>query len=183
MALPDLPADSELALETPRLVLEPITLAHAAELQELFSDPELHRFTPTEVLVLDQQRILCERWATRRSPDGNELWLNWVARHSSTRAVIGHIQVGILDHGVATVAYLVARRVQREGLAAEALRRVIAFLPDLHVTELKAWIDTRNLASIALVQRLGFEQVELVRNAAVVKGTSSDEYVFSRRLP
>ena len=44
-----------------------------------------------------------------------------------------------------------------------------------------ARIDTRNHASIALVQRLGFRQVQLIRNAAVIEGAPNDEYVFSRR--
>ncbi|MBP9708765.1 MAG: GNAT family N-acetyltransferase [Oligoflexales bacterium] len=42
----------------------------------------------------------------------------------------------------------------------------------------KAWIDTRNLASINLVKKLGMTQVEFIAKADHFKGTDSDEFVF-----
>ena len=46
----------------------------------------------------------------------------------------------------------------------------------------EAFIDTRNRASLALVQRLGFTLRTTIYNADTFKGSSSDEYVYERRL-
>jgi len=179
--LPALPADSELSLSTDRLVLEPITTAHAEEIHALFSDEELHRFVPFEPLSLEDQRAQCATWQSRRSPDGKELWLNWAARYREQ--VIGHFQIGVENDGVGVLGYLVARAWQRQGFAAEALRAVMTFARErLHVVEYKAWIDTRNCASVALVERLGLQQIAVVQAADFFKGAQSDEYVFSIRL-
>src|SRR4051812_24317537 len=111
-------------LFTSRLTLEPITEGHAEELWELFRDPELHHFVPFEVPTLEQQRERCVRWARRKSPDGNEIWLNWAGRDNATGRVMAHFQSGIKEPGVASIGYLVAREFQRCGLAAEGLEVV-----------------------------------------------------------
>lgn len=71
-------------MDTPRLHLEPVTEAHAEELWHLFKDADLHDFVPFEVTTLDQQHVRCARWAIGRSPDGSEIWLNWVGRDRAT---------------------------------------------------------------------------------------------------
>jgi ribosomal-protein-alanine N-acetyltransferase len=42
-----------------------------------------------------------------------------------------------------------------------------------------AEIDTRNAASIRLVEGLGFERVEIVRDADWFKGAASDEFRYA----
>jgi RimJ/RimL family protein N-acetyltransferase len=179
---PAVPTDSELELSTDRLVLEPITTRHAEELCSLFADAELHRYLPSDPPSLEVQRTQCERWARRRSPDGTELWLNWAARHRADNQVIAHLQAGVVG-AVASLAYVVARDHQQQGVATEALRAVMALLRDrFDVTELTAHIDTRNHVSIALVKRLGLQQEQLIEGADFFKGEPSDEYVFKLRL-
>ena len=72
--------------------------------------------------------------------------------------VIGHFQVGIKPDGVASIGYLVARAHQNKRFSTEALKVVFAYLRDnLGVREVKAWSDTRNLASHRLAKKLGME--------------------------
>jgi hypothetical protein len=59
--------EADLQIQTKRLLLEPVTEAHAQELWELFRDPDLHHFVPFEVPTLEQQRERCARWAKRPS--------------------------------------------------------------------------------------------------------------------
>ena len=88
-------------LTTQRLVLEPVTEGHAEELCDLFCDPDLHSFVPFVPLTLEKQRERCARWSKRRSPDGKEIWLNWVGRDKATGKVVAHFQAGIKDAGIA----------------------------------------------------------------------------------
>ena len=78
--------------------------------------------------------------------------------------------------------YLEAELV-KSGFATEGLQEVFRFLSArMGIGEVKAWIDTRNLASIALVEKLGLQRVERIENADHFKGTRSDEFVFFRVL-
>jgi len=170
-------------LVTPRLVLEPITEAHSEAMERLFKDPELHRFVPYEPLTLEKQRERCALWEARRSPEGQELWLNWAGRDKDTNEVVAHFQAGVQADSSASVGYLVARAFQRRGLAFEGLGAVFAYLRDaLGVGEVKAWTDTRNIASHRLAQKLGMVNVETIKDADFFRGSTSDEFVFARSL-
>jgi [ribosomal protein S5]-alanine N-acetyltransferase len=46
------------------------------------------------------------------------------------------------------------------------------------INSLKAHIDTRNTASIQLIKKLQFEQIQFLPNADFFKESNSDEYVF-----
>ena len=83
------------------------------------------------------------------------------------------------DNRTATVAYMVFVARQRRGFAAEACGRLLAHLfQDYRVGVVAAEIDTRNTASIALVESLGFERVAFHKDADHFKGSPSDEYRY-----
>lgn len=167
-------------LSTQRMALETITEAHSEDMWRLFADRELHHFVPYEPLTLEKQRERCVRWATRWSPAKDELWLNWAGRDKRTGLVIAHFQAGVKADGMASIGYLVARSSQRQGIAYEGLEAVLAYLrDDLGVCEVRAWSDTRNIASHALAKKLGMVHIETIKDADFFKGEASDEYVFS----
>jgi [ribosomal protein S5]-alanine N-acetyltransferase len=68
---------------------------------------------------------------------------------------------------------------QRRGFAAEACGRLLEHLfQDYRMDVVAAEIDTRNVASIALVESLGFERVAFLEDADNFKGSSSEEYRY-----
>jgi [ribosomal protein S5]-alanine N-acetyltransferase len=70
-------------------------------------------------------------------------------------------------------------RFQRQGFAAEAVKGVLDWLDkELKSISTKAWVDTRNEASIKLLERLRFKKIETLQAADFFKGSSSDEFVF-----
>ena len=64
-------------------------------------------------------RTRSETWASRRSPDGDELWLNWVARRREDDRTIGHLQA-TLGRGSTAIAWVIGTPFQRQGFATEA---------------------------------------------------------------
>lgn len=112
-----LPKIDQAALSTARLALEPISEGHAEELWELFKDPELHTFVPFEAISIERQRERCVRWSKRRSPSGDEIWLNWLAREKDDGRPVAHFQAGIKSDGVASIGYLVSRGLHEIGRA------------------------------------------------------------------
>lgn len=175
----------ESPLATPRLVLEALTAAHAPALCPLLLDPALYRFIPQNPPAsLDALAVRYRRLAARRSPDGREAWLNWAIRDRASGAYVGTLEATVFPDRTALVAYLVFVPFQRRGYARDGLARVLAQLfADYRIATVAAEIDTRNAASIALVEGLGFARVATTRGADFFKGSVSDEYRFELRAP
>ena len=173
----------ETAYETGRLHLEPLRGAHAAELFELLSDERLYRFIPQDPpasLAALEERY--QRLETRQSAAGDRSWLNWVVRLKSDGRCVGRVEITLLKNGRARLAYEIGSEFWRRGIATEACARVIrALFEEGGVVEIVAEADTRNVASIHLLERLGFQRGEFRPNADFFKGRASDEWAY--RLP
>jgi len=175
------PSEKELIIKTDRLILEPILPVHANKMLEVLSDKEIYKYIPENPPDLDKLTKRYEHWAKRISPKGDELWLNWVGRRVDTNELIGYFQSGFRAVDNVDIAYVLGINHQKLGFAFEAMSAVISFLETkLNAKIIKAWIDTRNHASIKLVKKLGMKQVEIIKDADYFKGESSDEYVFER---
>lgn len=171
--------DRNLVIETARLTLEPVVEDHAPKMLPLLLDEALYIYVPQDPPNLDELRRRYKLWGTRKSPDGSEIWLNWMARERATGECIGHFQAGYDHKNGFSVAYTVGRTFQRRGYATESLGGVVNFLRSkMNAQSVKAWVDTRNLASIRLLRGLGFVQVQVIEDADEFKGTKSDEFVF-----
>ena len=172
--------EPEARLETPRLFLEPILAVHAQRLNGQLQEERLYRFIPQDPPASPQ--ALEDRYgflSARRSPDGREAWLNWAVREKRSSDYVGTLEATVEKDPLAFVAYMVFLPYQRRGFAAEACWRLVEHLfEEYRVGVVAAEIDTRNVASIALVETLGFERVAFLQDADHFKGSSSDEYRY-----
>ena len=169
----------EATLETPRLLLEPLLPTHAPMLFEQLQDERLYQYIPQAPLAGRALQDRYEALSSRRSPDGSEAWLNWAVREKRSGDYVGTLEATVEGDPLAYIAYMVFVTHQRRGLAAEACGRLISHLfEDYRVGVVAAEIDTRNAASIALVESLGFTRVAFVKDADQFKGSSSDEYRY-----
>ena len=169
-------------METDRLRLEPLIEAHASELFELYSDPRMYTYIPQE--PPDSLQALSTRFRfleSRRSPSGDEDWWNWAIHLKSSSACIGCLQVTLKRDGRAQLAYDIGVPYWKQGFATEACRCVIGALFSDGIVEIWAELDTRNLASIRLLERLGFQRGALKRDADFFKGAASDEWTYTLR--
>ena len=137
-------------IRTARLVLEPLTVAHAPAMFALLSDPSIYTyldFGPPPSLE-HLQRVYAQL-ETRRSPDGTEEWLNWIVLCDG--APIGLVQATISAKGC-EIAYMFGSAHWGRGYATEA---VAAMLAQLGEQKFFANVDAKNERSIALLARLG----------------------------
>ena len=174
----------ERVLETEHLRLEPLREFHAAELFELLSDPRMYEFIPQD--PLPDREALASRYKfleSRRSPEGDEEWLNWAVRSKADGNCLGTVQVTVRRDHRAQLAYEIGVPYWRRGFATEACARLIQALFDEGIVEVWAELDTRNVASIRLLERLGFTRGELRRNADHFKGSDSDECTYALARP
>ena len=172
------PQDSHLV--TARLVLEPLAVSHAEALHPLLCDERLYTYIPQEPPTsVDALAVRYRRLATRRSPDGQEIWLNWVARLRTGSRYVGMFEATVMPDRVALFAYMIFLPEQGQGYAREGGARVLEYLVRKHEARLvAAEIDTRNRASIGVVEALGFVRVAEHPAADYFKGSVSDEYRY-----
>ena len=181
-------------LRSHRLVLSPMVRDDACDLFRLLREPELHRFTgmspPASVEALRHKIRLREG---RRSPEGDELWLNWTLRLGSSGLVIGYIQASV-GEGCADLAWVIGTPFQNRGYATEASRRVAEWLHEyLKISELRAAIHPEHTASCRVAAHIGLqpsgqfsdegEQLWTTRRrGAPVCGQSNDDMRQARPL-
>lgn len=172
--------DPEQVVETERLRLEPLQPRHAAELFALLQHPDIYRYIPqeppTSLAALTQRYQALSR---RLAPAGDQVWLNWAVQITATSAYIGHVEATVMEDQTAYLAYELGTAFWGRGYATEACTRIIQLLfDDYSVTAISAEVDTRNTASIGLLERLGFVRSGYRADADFFKGSTSHEYTY-----
>ncbi len=167
-------------METARLRLEPLVRAHAAALYPLLQDQRIYRFIPQDPPAsLEALETRYEKLETRRSPDGREAWLNWAMRLRDEPQFIGRLEATVKPGGTALIAYELSPDFWGKGYATEACTWLLGELTRRQGARVvEVMVDTRNAASIRLLERLAFRRVSFKQNADWFKGESSDEYTY-----
>ena len=162
--------DLDRGWRTDRLGLEPLAVAHAAELAPLLDDPRLHEFTggaPVSAAALADRY---QRLEKRRSPEGDQGWGNWVMRVRATGRAVGTVQATLPADGPAAgpaeVAWVVAREAQGRGYAKEAARSLVALLQAAGWTVV-AHIHPGHLASQGVARAAGLSPTGDVHDGEV----------------
>lgn len=166
-------------IDTERSTLRLLREADLPALMRVNGDDEVTRFLP---------------YASWRSLDDAQAWyrrmqniqatgtaLQFVVVERTSDEAVGTCLVFRHDEGSARaeLGYALARRCWGSGLMAEALRALIAaaFGP-IGLRRLEAEINPRNLASAALVRRLGFVREGLARERWINKGVPTDVELY-----
>lgn len=113
-----------------------------------------------------------------RSADGAETWANWIVRQQGSGIAVGYTQATIRD-GSALLGYHLFPCCWRRGLGTQAVTSTIETLfATGGVQDVRALVDTRNIASSSLMRKLGFSLRRSIIDADTFKGCRSDEHEF-----
>jgi RimJ/RimL family protein N-acetyltransferase len=157
------------AIESERLVLEPLTVAHADEMVHVLANPGLYEFiggTPPTWAELHDRYT---RQVAGPPPERHEGWLNWVLRQRTEQRLTGYVQATLAvppspaaprtpadpPAPQASIAWVVGADWQGQGIASEAARALVTWLQDQGVDPVTASIHPGNAASIAVARRAG----------------------------
>ena len=168
-------------LTTPRLILRPITLDDTAAMYALRSDKEVMRYIarPLALVEADAARYIEKLQQHQAANEG----VTWGIAHAANPRLIGTIgfwQISPEDRH-AEIGYALAREHWGQGLMQEALPAVLAHGFDaLKLHRVEAVVAPRNLPSIQLLLRNGFEQEGLFRQNCFFAGEFLDSAVFAR---
>lgn len=153
-------------LETKRLLLRRLILDDLDELFALYRDPEIRRYFPDGVLNYEDTKEELE-WHMHGHPEHPELGL-WATVHKGTGKFIG--RCGLLPWTIdgqyeVEIAYLLDKAFWKQGLATEAAQGILQYgFETLHLSRLICMIDSENIASQRVAQRIGmtFEKKSVV---------------------
>lgn len=167
-------------LKTARLIIERQRVRHADLVYESQRHSALYTYIPQEPMTLEALRDRYRFLEAGVSPDGDEHWLNWIAFCEQSRRPVATFQATIPISGQGTIAYSVFPPFWKQGYATELSQSMLTHIFEHYEpTALSAEIDTRNAASIRLVEKLGFTRTAFTADADFFKGTSSDEYRYT----
>lgn len=136
------------------MILSPLRAGDADDLVGLLEEPRLREWLAAS--NAGELRARFATWESRRSPTGDELWLNWIVRSRSDARALGWVQASVrADAG--SIAYALVASERGVGAAADAVRTVTRWLRDrLRVCSLEAHIDQANVASERVARAAGF---------------------------
>ena len=146
-------------IHTRRLTLEPLRIAHAKPLFAELRREVIYRYIderPPRSLnaLMARYRVL----GRGRSPRNRaERWLNWAIRLREDRRYVGYVQATVLPKGDAYVGYVIAPRWWGRGLGREAVAAMLSRLAARGVRRFIATVEADNARSVALLERLRFE--------------------------
>ena len=161
--------------ETERLSLRRLTVADAADVFLMRSDPEVMQYIPRPLAttVADAAELIDK--LNGFADQG--VAINWAVEWKETGTVIGiigyvHIKT---DHHRAEVGYSLTRSWHRKGIMREALQRVLQYgFQDMKLHSIEAITDADNQASGALLLAAGFRQEAFFREDFLYNGVFRD---------
>jgi RimJ/RimL family protein N-acetyltransferase len=169
-----------MTIETPRLVLEPVTPRNAGVLWKLMQSGHLREYQDVPRYTRDefQRRVAARPKRLESRAIGR---FEWVAAIAESRVGIGWISLRIGDHsrGVAEIGYSIVASHRSKRYASEAACAVIdCAFETSDLRRIDACCVPGNLPSRRLLARLDFVETHLQRHAAVVRGRPVDVCVY-----
>ena len=166
-------------LKTERLVLRDLRAADATALFAHRADAEATRYWSTPPWTEMSQAEAHLRKA--REPAVETGWLQFGVERRADGALLG--TCSLFDHHAdsrrAELGYFLGRPYWGQGFAHEAATAMIehAFGP-MNLNRIEADVDPRNVASVRLLERLGFVREGLMRERWIVAGEVSDSLFY-----
>lgn len=177
------------ALQTARLRLLPVNESLAAEVAAFYQRNAAHPapWDPPSPPDFATEAFQRERLANAAADVAAGALLRWWLQplQDSSR-LVGSIGLSQIARGAfqnAMLGYAIDAEFQGQGLMHEALQAVIehAFSPSVHLHRIQANVRPENGRSVALLQRLGFEDEGLAREYLFINGAWRDHRMFALR--
>lgn len=175
--------DIPLATELPTLwgrgglKLRWLTADDTAALLEIFSDPEVVRYTslPVHETEADVQRLLDN--IQQGFQDGS--LFQWGIEHGGR--IVGTCTLAEIDraHKRASLGFILGRAFWGRRITSQAVPHVVGFaFLQLRLHRLEADVDPRNTASISVLEKLGFQREGLMRERYFSAGEWQDGIMY-----
>lgn len=165
-----------------QLIIEKLTEAHADLLFSAYQDSRIYSYIPGQPPPsLEALRREFKEFEEGAPPDSNEVWLNWVIKRVADQQMLGTLQATLTADDQLWIGYTIAPVYWGHGVAREAVRLLLNELRHRFGRHLVlASVDTRNVASIKVLERNGFALLR--KETAAIRGETTEDYIFTVQL-
>lgn len=168
-----------LKLVTPRLFLRSVSAADAAAVFAYRKDETMNQYQgwiPKSVQDVEDFLI------NSTNPEVNvpDSWHQLVLIDKQTNRVIGDVGIHFIDSTEhVEIGCTLDKPFQGMGYAHEALGAVITYLfSELNKHKIKGSVDPRNTASLRMLEKLGFQKEDHIKEAFVLRGEYVDDVIY-----
>ena len=159
-------------LEARDIALRAFTGADVPAIVEACQDPEIPRWTsiPSPYSEEDARRFLAGR------PDSHD----FAVVDAGTDELLGAVGFELVGDSRGHFGYWLKKEARGRGIASRALRLLARWAAtEYGLARLQLVVEVRNIASIRVAERAGFEREGLLRSYLTIKGTRRDVYMYS----
>ena len=167
-------------IDSPRLTYQPLVESDWPFFLALNQDPQVMRFVADPRDADEIRRVAFEVRLPRWRP-GSQHWFCLVLREKGTDKPIG--VSGFIDRGdnIAEVGFLLSAAFHGKGYGTESLQAICRCAFALNFRQLTATVTADNLASKAVLEKVGFVQEETLRESYYLNGRWQDDWIFRLR--
>jgi RimJ/RimL family protein N-acetyltransferase len=169
-------------IRTERLLLRPFVPHDLDALHAMFGDPEVTRYLDHGPLSLDKVRELLARILPMTGIDAQRNELRLAAELRATSQVIGDFSLWrtSVKHGQGEIGFVLHPEHQGHGYALESMRELLRIgFVEAGLHRIVGRCAAENVASAALMERLGMRREAHFRQNELIKGAWSDELVYA----
>ncbi|MGI5818000.1 MAG: GNAT family N-acetyltransferase [Armatimonadota bacterium] len=169
-----------LPLLTERLELRDFREGDVEAVHQWASDPEVVRFMGWGPNTPERTREFLQRKFAERTGDPRRTWDLAVVRRGTGR-VIGSVGLRLDDElQQAELGYCYHQDAWGQGFATEAAREMLRLgFEVLGLHRIRATVDTRNGASIRVLDKIGMRQEGRLREHVLMRGEWRDSYIYA----
>jgi RimJ/RimL family protein N-acetyltransferase len=175
-------SEQGISILTERLVMRPFTHDDIDALHAMFGDPDVTRYLDHGPLSRQAVGELLARISpmTRIDAERNELRL--AVELQASGEVIGDVSLWRTSarHNTGEIGFVLRPEHQGRGYALESMRELLRIgFEEAGLHRIVGRCDAENVASAALMERLGMRQEAHFRRNELIKGVWSDELVYA----
>ena len=143
------------SLLSKRLRLVPVLKSHAEAMFTVLADEKLYEFTGgTPPQSIDAIENWFSALESRKSENGDELWLTWLLFAKQSNTTIGYVQATVKDSST-DIAWLVGSLWQGLGYASEASSALSSWLIASHLNMITAHVHPDHISSQKVAKAAG----------------------------
>ena len=167
-------------LSSDRLFLRPLTSLDAEALYKYRSDAVTNRYQGWVPKSIDEAGDFVSKIAPKINVF--DTWFQFAIVLKETNELIGDIGIHFIDEEnyQAEIGCTLAKDHHGKGIANEALKLTIAYLfSDLNKHRISCSVDPDNVASIKMIERLGFRKEVHFKQSLLIDGEWVDDIVYA----
>jgi ribosomal-protein-alanine N-acetyltransferase len=169
------------AIQTIRLILEPLAIDHVESLFTLTSDPEVAKYTSMFDLHSNKNETLKYIQKNLELFDKAEV-IPWIVFEKVSGKIVGFVR--FLDFSIlnarAEIGYAFVSSSWNKGYATEAAKALIDFgFKSLNLIRIQATVDPKNFASNRVLEKCGMHFEGILRDYKISQGIASDRKMYA----